>query len=128
MANFQGIVIIVAILLLIIALILIGLLMAKSKSTEQWPPLIGACPDYWMDTSGNGSNCVNVKDLGTPKCNYAPLSPDNGDHLTMDFSVAPYDGSNGLCQKYTWATGCGVSWDGITYGVQNPCTTPPPSS
>lgn len=127
MASFQGIVIIVAILLLIIALILIGLLMAKSKNTEQWPPLIGACPDYWMDTSGNGSNCVNVKDLGTPKCN-ASVTDLNGAHLTMDFSTDEYTGDQGLCNKYNWATGCSVSWDGITYGVPNPCTSPPPSS
>jgi len=123
MASFQGIVIIVAILLLIITLILIGLLMAKSKNTEQWPPLIGACPDYWMDTSGNGSNCVNVKDLGIPKCIERV-----GGHFTKDFSTDYYTGDQGLCNKYTWANTCGVSWDGITYGVPNPCTPPPPSS
>jgi hypothetical protein len=120
MASFQGIVIILAIILLIIILILIGLLMAKSKNTEQWPPLIGACPDYWVDTSGNGANCVNVKNLG--KCIIA------NDPETMDFSTSEYTGDQGLCNKYTWATGCDVSWDGITYGVPNPCTPPPPPS
>lgn len=117
MASFQGIVIILAIILLIIILILIGLLMAKSKNTEEWPPLIGACPDYWTDTSGNGSNCVNVQDLGT--C--ATTAP-------MDFSTDEYTGEQGLCNKYIWATGCSVSWDGITYGVPNPCIPPPSSS
>ena len=123
MASFQGIVIIVAVLLLIISLILIGVLLVKSKNTEQWPPLVGDCPDYWIDTSGNGSNCVNLKDLGT--CN---AIAGDGKHLTMDFSVAPYTGADSVCQKYSWANSCGITWDGITSGVTNPCTPPVPSS
>ena len=27
------------------------------------------------------------------------------------------------CGKYTWATGSNNTWDGITYGVPNPCST-----
>ena len=122
MATFQGIVIIVAIILLIVSLILVGMLLTKGKQTEQWPPIIGDCPDYWVDTSGNGGNCINVKDLGTPKCN-ASVSDLNGSHLTMDFTQAPYNGTDGLCQKYTWANSCGITWDGITSGVKNPCDT-----
>ena len=39
----------------------------------------------------------------------------------MDFTLAPYNGSDSGCQKYKWATSCGVTWDGITSGVINPC-------
>jgi hypothetical protein len=66
--------------------------------------------------SSNGAQCVNVKNLGT--CNSGMTAER---HLQMDFSVAPYVGKNSACSKYTWASGCGITWDGITSGVSNPC-------
>ena len=121
--NFQSIVLTIAVVLLIICMILIGIALAKSKNTQQWPPLIGDCPDYWVDMSNNGAQCVNIKDLGT--CNGSVPA---GQHLQMDFTVPPYIGQTGLCSKYKWATGCGITWDGITSGVTNPCDTEPPAS
>jgi hypothetical protein len=117
MEGFQKIVLFAAIIILIISLIIIGF--ALSKSTNQsWPPMIPACPDYWtIDGSGNNATCVNVQNLGTCQ------PPSGQQFLTMNFNNPPYNGTNGLCSKYTWATGCGVSWDGITYGVNNPCQT-----
>ena len=116
--NFQRIILILALVLLIISLILIGMVLANSKSSQQWPPMIGDCPDYWIDMSGNGAQCVNIKDLG--KCS---SHTGQSQHQTVDFTKAPFTGSNGLCAKYNWATGCNLSWDGITYGVPNPCST-----
>jgi hypothetical protein len=115
MASFQKIVLIVAIVVLIIALVLIALAL-KYASDDVWPPMVPGCPDYWvMDGSGNNSTCTNIKDLGT-------CPPNNGQqHLVMNFNQSPYTGTQGSCNKYNWATGCGVSWDGITYGVTNPC-------
>jgi hypothetical protein len=121
--NFQYAVITIVILLLIISLILIGIALAKSKNTQQWPPVVGNCPDYWTDLSSNGAQCVNVKDLGT--CN---ASISSGQHLQMNFSVAPYVGQNSACEKYKWATGCGLTWDGITSGVSSPCAVKPLNS
>jgi len=114
--NFQSTVLIIAVVILIICMILIGIALAKTKSTQQWPPLVGDCPDYWIDMSNNGAQCVNTKDLGT--CN---ASVPAGQHLQMNFTVAPYIGQNAACSKYKWATGCGITWDGITSGVPNPC-------
>jgi uncharacterized membrane protein YdjX (TVP38/TMEM64 family) len=111
MANFQRIVLFIAVVLLIICLIIIGLVLVNSKNNQQWPPIVGDCPDYWVDTSGNGGNCINVKNLGK-----SPPSP-------MDFTSSIYTGSNGTCNKYKWATLYGLTWDGITYGVSNPCDT-----
>ena len=117
MDGFQKTVLFVAIAILIIALILIGFVLSAGKD-NQWPPMVPNCPDYWIaDGSGNNAKCVNVKDLGT-----CP-APAGSKHLTMDFNVAPYVGSNSLCAKYTWAKNCGVSWDAVTYGVANPCQT-----
>jgi hypothetical protein len=114
--NFQKIVLAIAIVLLIIALIFIGISLAKSKEKATWPPIIGECPDYWFDISGNGSMCVNTLNLG--KCNI----PSSNNQNAMDFSGNTFIGSNGNCSKYKWATGCGVTWDGITSGVVNPCS------
>ena len=101
-------------MLLVIILIIIGIAFSYAKN-EQWPPLVPECPDYWIaDGSGNNTKCINIKDLGT--------CPSNGSkHLTMNFNTSPFVGENGDCAKYTWANRCNVTWDGITYGVNNPC-------
>jgi hypothetical protein len=118
MANFQSIVLTTAVIVLIIALIIIGILLSYYKAQEQWPPIVANCPDYWtIDGSANLSRCTNVKDLGT-------CPAQSGDkHLEMDFSAPAFSGANGTCAKYTWAKKCNISWDGITYGVSNPCSS-----
>ena len=122
MAGFQKTVLFAAIIILIVSLIFIGLALRKAQN-QVWPPMVPACPDYWtIDGSGNNSVCVNVKNLGT-----CP-APSGQKFLKMNFNNAPYTGSNGVCSKYTWATNCGLTRDGITYGVNNPCQTTSSSS
>ena len=107
-----------------------------NRPIENWPPKISNCPDYWVDTSGNGAHCVNVQYLGTcskikNKTSFIQEDPDiskqnnNFENAeTMNFSISPYTGSQGNCKKYTWAKGCGISWSGITYGTEkNPCNS-----
>lgn len=115
MDNFQKIILVSAIIMLVISLIFIGNALS-STSTIEWPPITPNCPDYWVsDGSGNAAKCINVKDLGI-------CPPENGtDHLVMNFNVPPYNGEEGTCAKYTWANRCKIAWDGITYGVSNPC-------
>ena len=115
MDGFQTTILTIAVIVLIIILIVVAIALKKSKKDESWPPLIGDCPDYWVDTSGNGANCINVKHLGDQSnrsCNQ-----------NMNFTVLPYTGSNSICAKYTWANTCGVTWDGITGTSTNPCST-----
>lgn len=119
--NFQQIVLSVAIIVLIIILVVIGISLSKGSYTETWPPIVGDCPDYWVDMSGNGSACMNKQHLG--KCNIPTDENDN----TMNFNTNPFTGVDGLCSKYKWAQTCGVTWDGITSGVKNPCDKEPPS-
>lgn len=118
MDGFQKIVLFAAIIILIIALVIIGVALAYAKDSQTWPPMTPECPDYWMiDGSGNNATCTNVKDLGT-------CPPNSGQqHLVMNFNNPPFTGSQGNCNKYRYATNCGLSWDGITYGVNNPCQT-----
>ncbi len=108
MEEFQKTVLIVAIIVLMIILVFIGMTMSKAKSNQQWPPMTHQCPDYFsVDVSGN---CANKFNLGT--CG-----------KSTNFNESPYIGSQGLCEKSKWAKGCGISWDGITYGVKDPCQT-----
>ena len=112
MDSFQKFILFAAIIMLIIALVFIGISLSYSTDTA-WPPITPECPDYWtMDAS---AKCVNIKDLG--KCRPQGRKK----HLTMNFNAPAFTGSNELCSKYRWAKKCGVSWDGITYGVNNPC-------
>lgn len=115
--NFQKLVLTIAIVVLIIILIIIGSTLSKASTEEEWPPVVGDCPDYWVDMSGNGEACFNSHNLGT--CNV----PSDGEKNTMNFNQAPFTDENGNCAKYTWAKKCRVTWDGITSGVQNPCDT-----
>ena len=115
--NFQKIILTIAIVVLIVLLVVIGITLAKASDSEVWPPIVGECPDYWVDLSGNGEACVNTHSLG--RCNI----PSNGEQASMNFNQAPFNTENSNCAKYTWATGCQVTWDGITSGVKNPCDT-----
>lgn len=118
MEGFQKIVLYSAIIILIISLVIIGISLSYAKDNNTWPPTVSQCPDYWsIDGSGNDARCVNNKDLGTCRSN------DRSKHLSMNFNTPLFTGSNELCAKYKWANRCNVSWDGITYGVNNPCQT-----
>ena len=116
MESFQKFVLFGAIIVLIIALIFIGIALTYSKDKQKWPPITPECPDYWkIDGSGNDAVCINTKDLGI-------CPPHSGDkHLKMNFNIPAFTGTDELCSKYTWAKKCNVSWDGITYGINNPC-------
>lgn len=115
--NFQKTIIAIAIIILIIVLVIIGVSLSKSKSDMSWPPIVGECPDYWTDLSGNGEACFNGHHLG--RCNI----PTEDNKNTMNFNQSPFTGDNGLCNKSKWANSCGVVWDGITSGISNPCDT-----
>lgn len=194
--NFQKSILVIAILIFILVLIVVGTVISKSNKKQTWPPIVGDCPDYWIDLSGNGSACLNVHSLGTcnkpgalfsefpgkdspgnglanytdvslEQCKGYCLANDNCFGLTygsvlgdssltnhcflkgqgvataaktanssmdlfikstdtasmnlMNFNQAPYTGGQGTCNKYKWAQGCNITWDGITSGVPNPC-------
>ena len=111
--SFFTIVVSVAIAVLLITLAIVALALYRGKSNVKYPPVVGKCPDYWVDqsTTNNGAVCKDVKALGVAAC-----------PKTMNFSTVDYQGTTGDCKKKKWAKECGVSWDGITNN-ENICTT-----
>ena len=105
MEQFQITVLTIATIILILCLIIIGITLYRSKYSDIFPPVLGNCPDYWLDESkGDSSNCVNVKNLGNDGC-----------EKRIDFSKkGGYGSTNGLCRKKNWAKSCNITWDGIT--------------
>lgn len=122
MNSFQKIILIIAFVILLISLFFIGMALYYSRN-QHWPPMVPDCPDYWVSQgTGQNATCANVRNLGV-------CQPTSGDsHLTMNFNNAPYVGANGNCAKYTWANNCKIAWDGLTYGVPNPCVSQSSSS
>ena len=101
--TFQTITMTVAGIILIICLAVMGVFMYRARYTMKFPPVAADCPDYWLDMSdGDGSKCVNAKDLGS--CNVRE----------MDFSIPALQGADSACIKATWARQCDLTWDGIT--------------
>jgi hypothetical protein len=110
MGDFQKTILMIAVVILIIVLLIIGIALMNAQSSPVWPPNVPDCPDWWIaDGSGAALKCINAKDLGI--CN----------EKEKNFGAAQFSGTNGLCNKYKWATRCKVAWDGITYGVTDPC-------
>ena len=125
MAGFQKSVLIIAVIILIIILIVIGYLLVKSPANQTWPPLIGQCPDYWVDFSGNGANCVNVKSLGDCSGNMnCPNAINNTPSSGMNFNTNSFtNAQTGLCNKYIWASTNGITWDGVWPDYPSPCSS-----
>ena len=90
-----------------------------SGKLKDWPPVISKCPDYWEIDGLNNELCVNIKDLGTDL-----PSSEGSTHTKMNFNIYPY---NNDCTKYRWAKSYNLAWDGITYGVVNPCSDDTPN-
>ena len=102
---FQKTVSTIAIIILIVSLCFIGIMLYRQNNVLSYPPVIANCPDYW-DASGN--MCINSMNLGNSRCS-----------VPMDFTTAQWSGNNSTCAKYTWATSCNLTWDGITNQVDS---------
>ena len=90
-----------------------GTLIYTKKDEEDDVPIVPQCPDFWeIEDTSTGPQCVNVQDLGT--CSAAA----GNKHLSMKLKSQSFADN---CAKYTWAKNCNIAWDGITYGVDNPC-------
>lgn len=101
--NFQKIVLTVSICLLIFVLIATAIIAYRANETDEFPPVLAQCPDYWKAEDNN--TCTNVHNLG---------KSDGSCKNNMDFTTDDFMGSDGLKKKCDWARGCDLTWDGIT--------------
>jgi hypothetical protein len=114
--NFQKIVLMIAIVMFILVMIFVGSVLYQNKFSGAFPPIVSECPDYWIDKQMSltdpdadsdqvktSQSCFNTKNLGNTSCS-----------KTMDFTGNFWQGSDGACNKYKWAKGCDLTWDGIT--------------
>ena len=114
--SFQKITAIVTCIILLVILIFIWGTLTYAKKGVPAGPIVPQCPDFWeIKETATGPKCVNVKEIGT--C----LAAAGDEYMTMDFNSANFTDN---CAKYTWANNCNVAWDGLTYGVANPCLKP----
>ena len=104
MANFQNIVMIVAIVILIISLLIIGVMIYKDKYKNLFPPVLPGCPQPGWIHSEDGTNCTPI----------ATIPGSHGGCDTIPFVKTP-------CEAWQKAVACNIPWDGIT-GHPNPCT------
>lgn len=111
--SFQKFTVLIALLLLLGIFIFVSGSLIYAKKDDKPVSIAPQCPDFWeIEDTRIGPHCVNVQDLGT--CSAA-----TGDkHLSMDLKSKSFTDN---CAKYTWAKNCNIAWDGITYGVDNPC-------
>ena len=120
LGSFQKITLIIALIILLIVFIVIGGSLTYAKTDVSGGPIVPQCPDFWEIGGTDASpTCVNVQNLGT--C----LAAAGDEYLTLDFKSSNFTDN---CAKYTWAKNCNIAWDGLTYGVANPCITPAPAS
>ena len=111
--TFQRVVMIVALIILILCLIFIGIALYRHRFKENYPPVVGKCPDYWVDISdpkGKDVKCMNALGLGN---HTGQRCPDKGGYTTFS-NNSHWQGKDGICRKAGWARQCNVTWDGVT--------------
>ena len=99
--NFQFSILIFAIVLVIVGTLVLRYSVKSSIESQKWPPYIANCPDYWIDTTGDGSAC---------KSSTMNVSPAVGCFGIVNFNQFS------TCEKYNHSNQCGIYWDGINYG------------
>lgn len=102
----QALMLLVALVVYVCFVVAMVMMFRAGRKSQAWPPVIGDCPDFWVDRGSHGSHCVNPHKIGKHP------GP-------MDFTQPVFQGAAGLCHKFQWASAQGTPWDGIT--DRNPC-------
>ena len=112
MDSFKEIILTIAVVLLIFCLSIVGLGLALSGNSQEYPPVKSDCPDYWSaQKTGSSTSCQPPVGHGSG----------TGGCGAVNTGHPMFNGPNGTCNKYKWAQRCGVTWDGVT-NVNSPCS------
>ena len=98
----------ILIITFIVALLLVYIMrssIVSRKRNKKWPTYVSNCPDYWVDSTGNGSACVSGV--------YNISSTCSG---TKNFKGTTYCDKLSKLSEYNCKN---VSWDGVTYAAGN---------
>ena len=87
---------------LIVLLAIMSVLLSNKTKSQTFPPEISKCPDFYSQTpEGSCVMTQSVYNSRLPSC------------------TIMYPGTLSNLDKKLWASGCGVSWDGITNQTTN---------
>ena len=90
--SFQKTVLIIALIVLSVMLFFIALAMKGLKKSQEYPPEVSECPDYWtINDQGICSPSLNKNNSGSKGCQL---------YIEGD--------------KAIFAQNCGIEWDGLT--------------
>ena len=122
--KFQAFVIIILTILLVITIIAFFYIASVPGNNKPFPPTIPVCPDYYYQTSDVDGN-ITCKALPSMEKNMINSGVSDKNCINPYFTSDYYTGTNANCLKYTWYSGCKSipAWEGVTYGVNNPCAT-----
>jgi len=101
------------ILSVLLILVIMAIIMYRTKDKQIYPPVVQPCPDYY-NTDGSGNCIANeyVWFVSSESSKKTGLSCSK-----VNFSEFKNPGigvSSALCTKKNWANDCSVSWDGVT--------------
>jgi Plasmodium falciparum domain of unknown function (CPW_WPC) len=99
--NFQRIILIIALIFLVIITVILFYSVGATLKKKSYITNESNCPDYWIDSAGNGTACVGA---------LYNISPGEECYGVIDFSKM----SN--CDKYNRMNKCKLNWNGINYG------------
>lgn len=126
MDKFYIIVLSIFAFFLILILTIIGRTVVSENSTQQFPPVLSKCPDYW---DIDGDLCLNPKNSnGTARLNGKPTITNNNAncssvddyHNDADCNIKPNDTKwsntnlTPTCNHKKWANINNIMWDGVS--------------
>lgn len=112
--KFNTIVLEVATIILILVLVVIGILMYYFSKKSDFPPVVSECPDYWNVESSNEDGDSKTVCKNVLKINPNSVSQSNNCAMVNPINFVGPSDDDTICNKYKWATKCGVVWDGVT--------------
>lgn len=109
--SFQKTVLIIALIVLSVMLIFIALAMKGLKNSQEYPPEVSECPDFW--TKNSSGVCKPMSGLNSntnkPFKRYDPNKEEWVVDTTKECNAYTKD-----VDKAIYAKTCGIEWDGLT--------------
>jgi hypothetical protein len=99
--NFQRIILIIALIVLVLMTVILFYSVGATLKKKSYITNQSNCPDYWIDSEGNGTACLG---------SLYNVSPGELCYGNVNFSKMTN------CEKYNTMQNCKLNWNGINYG------------